>query len=274
MRPLATMHHPLQAFREAYAAHRKEEGRAYAPHELVALPYLRSGPLAGQWSIRARTFSLFERRLLRPRNGAVSAASALDILDLGAGNGWLSYRAHQLGHRAVAVDVRTDHVDGLGAASRYFEYLDSPFERVCASFEALPFPGASFDVVVFNASLHYALDLVRTIREARRVVRPGGRLVILDSPFYATEEQGAEMVAQKRMGAWEVFGDRADELLSLPFIEFLTAQRLATASSGLGLEWRRHRVGYPIRYELRPLLARLKRRRAPSRFDLWEAIVR
>ncbi len=265
------MHHPLQAFRDAYAAHRRDEGRAYAPHELVALPYLRSGPQAGQWSIRARTYSLFEQRLLRGRNGA--APPALDILDLGAGNGWLSYRASQLGHRVVALDIRTDEVDGLGAAARYFEFLESPFERVCASFEALPFARGSFDVAVFNASLHYALNLARTLREARRVVKSHGRIVILDSPFYPTEAQGAEMVAQKRLNAWQLFGDRADELMGLPFIEFLTVERLTEASNGIGLEWRRYRVGYPLRYELRPLLARVRRRRAPSRFDLWEAIV-
>jgi hypothetical protein len=57
--------------------------------------------------------------------------------------------------------------------------------------------------------------------------------------------------------------------MALPFIEFLTRERLAAASAPIGLQWRRSRVSYPLWYELRPLQARLRGARAPSRFDLW-----
>ena len=50
---------------------------------------------------------------------------------------------------------------------------------VSASFDTLPLADARFDVVVFNASLHYACDLAATLHEARRVTRSGGRVVIL-----------------------------------------------------------------------------------------------
>jgi hypothetical protein len=80
------------------------------------------------------------------------------------------------------------------------------------------------------------------------------------------------MVAEKRASAALRFGDRADALLGLPFVEYLTRDRLREAS-GPGLAWRRHRVIYPLRYELRPLLARLRGQRPPSRFDLWECTV-
>jgi hypothetical protein len=65
-------------------------------------------------------------------------------------------------------------------------------------------------------------------------------------------------------------GDLQAALLALPSIEYLTRERLTTASAGLALSWRRHPVRYPLGYELRPLLARLRGRRAPSRFDVWE----
>jgi hypothetical protein len=81
------------------------------------------------------------------------------------------------------------------------------------------------------------------------------------------------MVAEKRRHAAERFGDRADALVSLPFIEYLTRARLDEASAALGLRWTRHRVRYPLGYESRPLVALLRRRRAPSRFDLWECTV-
>ncbi|HEV8266747.1 MAG TPA: SAM-dependent methyltransferase, partial [Thermoanaerobaculia bacterium] len=64
-----------------------------------------------------------------------------------------------------------------------------------------------------------------------------------------------------------------DDLLALPSIEYLTRERLADAARPLGLSFSRRRVLYPFWYESRPLVAFVKRRRAPSRFDLWEALV-
>jgi SAM-dependent methyltransferase len=165
--------------------------------------------------------------------------------------------------------VRDDRVDGLGAAEGYAAHLPRPFGRVAASFEALPVRDAAYDVVVFNASLHYAFDLGAALAEAARAARPGGRIAILDSPFYRRERDGEAMVAEKRREAARRFGERAGALATLPFVEFLTRGRLEAASAPLGLAWRRHRVRYPVGYEARPLVAFLRRRRPPSRFDLW-----
>ncbi len=79
------------------------------------------------------------------------------------------------------------------------------------------------------------------------------------------------MVAEKHAAARARFGDRAESLLGLPFIEYLTAERLAAGSPGL--VWKRRRVAYPLWYELRPIAALLRGKRTPSRFDLWTAIL-
>lgn len=259
-------------FRAEYGAHRAAEGRGHAGAELLALPYLRTGPLAKQWAVRARTFDAFVAHVLRPL--ASEQGRRLAVLDLGAGNGWLSRRAALAGHAALALDVRDDGVDGLGAARGYLDSGEGAhFHLAAASFDALPLRAGGFDVAVFNASLHYATDLPAVIAEAARVVRPGGRIAILDSPFYSADAAGAAMVAEKRAQAARRFGSRADALLALPFIEYLTPARLADASAGLGLAWRRRRVRYPAWYEARPLLARIRRQRIPSRFDLWSARV-
>jgi SAM-dependent methyltransferase len=257
------------AFRTAYAEQRASEGRSYRGDDLLALPYLRRGPTARQWRVRARTFDAFLKHVVMPE--AERTPAPLAIADLGAGNGWLSHRLARLGHRAVAVDVREDAVDGLGAAE-HFLAQGSDFERVRASFDELPFAANAFDIAVFNASLHYAVDLKSVLAEAARVVRPWGVIAVLDSPFYDSDKDGAAMVAEKQAGAAVQFGERAGVLLSVQFVEYLTAERLAIASDGLS--WRRRRVGYPLWYELRPLMARLNGRRRPSRFDLWVAVVR
>jgi SAM-dependent methyltransferase len=259
----------LRRFRSAYAAHRAREGRGSAG-ELAALPYVATGPQATQWRVRARTFDHFVARVLQPL--ARELCRPITVLDLGAGNGWLCYRVGRLGHRAIAVDFRTDAVDGLGAARGYGAHLPSLFPRVGASFEALPLPPQCADAAVFNASLHYAIHLAAALQEATRVVAPGGRVVILDSPFYPTSAAGEAMIREKEREATRSFGDLAPDLSSLPFVEYLTRERLVTASGGR-LIWRRHRVRYPLAYQLRPLIALLRGARRPSRFDLWEGRV-
>jgi SAM-dependent methyltransferase len=259
----------LDRFRRDYGAHRAAEGRGYSGEELLALPYLTRGRWAKQWSVRARSFDAFVARVVVPLRRA--AGRPLQVIDLGAGNGWLSYRLALGGDACTAIDIRDDDVDGLGAAAALQRH--APFACLPASFDALPVADGVADIAVFNAALHYSTDLAATLREAKRAVRSGGEIVILDSPFYARPADGAAMVAEKHAQAPSRFGAHADTLLALPFIEYLTAERLAVASAPLGLTWRRQRVRYPLWYEMRPLLARLRGRRRPSRFDLWTARV-
>jgi len=266
MTPMST----LTEFANAYAAHRASEGRGRSTDELLLLPYVDTGPFADQWRVRARTYDAFVRRILRPLVSSLGRAPRL--LDVGAGCGWLARRAALAGCESIALDIRADTVDGLGAARAYADDHAAPFGRVIATFDALPMKSATADVVVFNASLHYSTDLARTLGEARRVLQAGGRIALLDSPFYRTTVAGEAMASEKRRTAAERFGPLAEALMRLSCIEYLTSERLTSASAALGLEWRRHRVRYPLSYELRPIAARLRGRRIPSRFDLWEGI--
>lgn len=261
---------PETRFPEAYAELRAREGRGSGGEaELRALPYVSDGPLARQWGVRARTFDAFVVRVLVPLER--EHARPLRILDLGAGNGWLSARMTSRGHVAVALDIRIDDVDGLGAARPYARILGRMFLRVAALFDALPLRHGMFDLVVFDASLHYASDLTTTLAEAIRVLASGGRVAILDSPFYRRAESGEAMAVEKRKSTRLNFPDLADALFAVPAIEYLTPDRLNTVAHGLGLSFRRHRVRYPLWYEVRPLLAFLRGRRPSSRFDVWEA---
>ena len=252
----------LRLFAHEYALHRASEGRAYKGSHLLELPYLESGPHAEHWAVRARTFDAFMAKVLRP--AAARSRRPLTVLDLGAGNGWLSYRVALEGQRAIALDVRDDAIDGLGAAKPFLRRAPD-MQCIVAPFDDLPLADESVDIALFNASLHYATDLRAVLREAKRVTRPRGQIAILDSPFYRREADGAAMIAEKRL----LFGARAEQLMALPFIEFLTRERLREAAPQL--DWVRHKVRYPLAYELRPLLAAIRGKRRPSRFDLWVA---
>ncbi len=262
----------VERYRRDYMRLRDREGRgAGGKDELLSLPYLVDGAMAQQWQVHARSFRAFMRRVVAPMAKRVDRS--LDLLDLGAGNGWLCYRLGLEGHRPVASDLRLDVVDGLGAGAPYRDHLDRMFARVAARFDALPFGDHSFDLAVFVSSLHCTSNLGATIDEVARVVRPGGRIAVLDSPFYRAEAIGDAMVAERELATREHLGELADGLLALDSIEFLTRDRLVRASADSGVRWRRYRVLYPLWYELRPVKARLRRKRAPSRFDLWEGLV-
>src|SRR5579859_1199498 len=105
----------FRQFMREYETVRAQEGRGSCSSEFYcALPYQDlSGRNAWQWQIRAKTFRCLEQRILPEierthRNGC-------DVLDVGAGNGWFSYRMAQRGHRPVAVDLLNNDSDGLGA---------------------------------------------------------------------------------------------------------------------------------------------------------------
>ena len=126
-------------FVDNYESIRASEGRGSASADYyLALPYRDlSGRLSSQWAIRARTFRYIERKIL-PRIAALTH-HPLRILDLGAGNGWMSYRLASQGHAPVAVDLLTNDRDGLGAARHYKQRLGFAFPCIQAEVDNLPF---------------------------------------------------------------------------------------------------------------------------------------
>jgi ubiquinone/menaquinone biosynthesis C-methylase UbiE len=217
-----------------------------------ALPYQDlTGQNSAQWKIRARTFAYFARHIL--------PAGPCNLLDLGAGNCWLSYRLAGLGHTPVAVDIFSDSRDGLRAAKHY----PVAFPIVEAPFDDLPFAAASFDLAVFNSSFHYSADYARTLAEVRRVLRPGGRVVILDSPVYRRREYGEAMRAERQRLFEQQYGFRSEALGS---IEYLDCQMLASLAASLKLTWTIHKPWYGWRWHLRPIRAWLRQKRPPSQF--------
>ncbi len=252
----------LDRFRLDYAQQRASEGPRASRRRAgeLAVPVTR-GPLARQWQVRARTFEAFLAHVVQPM--ARRRRRPLRILDLGAGNGWLCHRLALEGHRCAALDIRADDVDGLGAAAELSRI--APFERVVAPFERLPVPDRSADLAVFNASLHYATELAPVLRRARRGQLISGRMHRRSRLCRSTRDEadGEAMVREKHLGGRRrVRIARARTCCALPFVEFLTRARIERA---LGPSLAPAARELPAWYELRPLVARWKRRRAPSR---------
>jgi ubiquinone/menaquinone biosynthesis C-methylase UbiE len=233
----------------------------------LALPYTDlSGKNQAQWTIRARTYSYLAKQIL-PKVQAEMGVNAR-VLDVGAGNGWMSYRFSQMGLQPVAVDLLVNDQDGLGAAKHYQKHLQEMFPRVQAETTALPFASAQFDAVFFNASFHYAESYEASLQEALRCLRNGGTIVVADSPWYSNESSGEQMIAERQAAFLKRFGTSSNSIRSL---EFLTDERLRDLEEKLGIRWERHNPFYGFRWTMRPWIARWNRRREPSRFQIYTA---
>jgi SAM-dependent methyltransferase len=180
----------------------------------------------------------------------------------------MSYRLALRGHLPIAVDLLTNDQDGLGAAIHYNRHIHPLFPRVQADLDRLPFAASVFDLVIFNASFHYSENYDRTFAEALRCTRPGGSIVIADTPWYAQEESGRRMVEEKHKHFLATHGFASDSISSL---EYLTPDRLHRLQDAFELEWSCIKPFYGIGWSLRPLRAKLEGRRPPSQFRIYVA---
>ena len=247
-------------FLEEYRTVRRNENRVIDESTSYrALPFADlTETHRAEWRIRAATFQALMRLVVEPM---VKATGQLTIADLGAGNTWMSRRLALVGHLVVAVDLHTDPSDGLGA--RVFSEVE--FDAVQAEFDRLPIPDGACDLAVFNGSIHYTTDPATTMGEALRVIRPGGALVILDTPFYHSAAAGHEMVADRQQNFRRCFGFASD---SIPCRGFLSFADLDELSGTLDLEWHFHRPFFGLRWALRPLWSAVRHRREPATFLL------
>ncbi len=248
-----------QQFMQEYQAVRAAEGRGSRdPAYYRDLPFQdRTGIHSADWRIRARSFRALLHSIVVPLEK--KAGRALKLLDLGAGNGWLSNRLAQRGHSLAAIDLLTNPLDGLGAHIHF----ETPFIPIQADFNHLPFVENQADLVIFNASFHYSTDYDASLCEALRVLRPEGQIVILDSPIYQDERSGAAMVREREDQFLQNYGFASN---AIPSENYLTYRRLEKMGKDLGLGWRMVSVFYGLAWAIRPIRARLAGHREPAQF--------
>jgi ubiquinone/menaquinone biosynthesis C-methylase UbiE len=248
-----------QQFLRDYAIIRAAEGRGSTNQGYYrSLPYRDvSGRNVEQWQIRARSYRYFERCLLPTVESQFQRP--LDVLDLGAGNGWMSFRLRERGHRAVALDIFCDSFDGLGALPNY----PVPIPGIAAEFDALPVASTSVDLAIFNSSFHYSADYRLTLGEIRRCLRPEGSVVIMDTSLYCKHEHGELMRQERRAYFSRKYGFASDALGS---VEFLDREELSNLAREMKMQLHCYEPWYGWRWALRPWRARMTGKRPPSRF--------
>ena len=104
----------------------------------------------------------------------------LEALDSGCGTGFLSFELAARGHRVTGVDFAPSM---LAEARRKAAEQNLPVRFEEADAERLPFPAASFDLALSRHLLWTLPHPEAAIDEWIRVLRPGGRLVVIDGQF-------------------------------------------------------------------------------------------
>ncbi|MDZ4797682.1 MAG: metalloregulator ArsR/SmtB family transcription factor [Bryobacteraceae bacterium] len=125
----------------------------------------------------------------------------LEIADLGAGEATMSLLLAQTAARVIAVDSSPKMVEYGAEVARRNGVANLEYRH--GDLESLPVADAEVDMALLHQSLHHALHPIRAVEEAFRIVRPGGRVVVMDLLKHRFEE-AREMYADVWLGFSQV----------------------------------------------------------------------
>lgn len=189
----------------AVKARQKEAARSY--FDRVAASF-------GEQALPGRTWEGLSRGLLQ-------LAPPVRYADLGIGDGLLTLMLAEVAKSVTAVDISCEMLDQL--ANRAKRAGLSNIETVQGELDDLPLEDSSFEVVVLSQALHHAEAPDRALREARRILVPGGRVIVLDLLAH-NEEWVREKLQHTHLGFTE---PGLAELLESSGFEDVRVQRAA-----------------------------------------------
>jgi len=148
-----------------------------------------------------------ERRQLVPGRSWAAWARALglllpamDVADLGCGEGYLTIEASRWARLVVSVDQSPDVLARARALAARRKVSNVTWKR--GRLERLPIADESVDLALFSQALHHADQPASALAEARRILRPAGRVLVLD-----LREHGETWVRSKLGDRWLGFDD-------------------------------------------------------------------
>jgi SAM-dependent methyltransferase len=147
----------------------------------------------------------------------------LDVLEFGCGAAQWSIALHRLGARMVALDNSGRQLEH---ARRLMLEAGADFPLVHASAEAVPLPDSSFDLVFCDHGAMSFCDPYRTVPEAARLLRAGGRFIFnMATPFvdltYSDAEKRSTNMLQSDYFGLHRLDDAQAVSFNLPYGEWI-----------------------------------------------------
>ena len=131
-----------------------------------------------------------ERRQLVPGRSWAAWSRALglllppmDVADLGCGEGYLTIEAARWARRVISVDQSAEVLARARALAARRKVSNVTWKR--GTLDRVPIADNSVDVALLSQALHHAEHPSRALAEAARILRPGGRVLILDLRAHA-----------------------------------------------------------------------------------------
>jgi ubiquinone/menaquinone biosynthesis C-methylase UbiE len=134
---------------------------------------------------------IFHVRLIREYFGDLTGKR---VLDAGCGKGRFA--------RILQDSNALAEVWGLDISPEMLKFVPAGIRTAAGSMTALPFPSEAFDFVYATESLEHAVEIEKAVAELCRVLKPGGRLAIID--------KNIEHFGKLETPAWEKWFDRRE----------------------------------------------------------------
>ena len=126
---------------------------------------------------------------------------ALDVADVGCGEGYLTVEAARFAKHVTAIDKSPDVLARAKDLARRRKLRNISWKR--GDLERVPLRDRSVDLVLLSQALHHAAEPDRALAEAFRILREGGRVLLLD--LRAHDEA---WVKSKLGDRWQGFDDK------------------------------------------------------------------
>ena len=125
---------------------------------------------------------------------------AVDVADLGCGEGYLAIEAARWAKGVTAIDRSAEVLGPAKELAARRRVRNIVWKR--GELEHLPLDDQSVDIALLSQALHHAASPDRALAEAHRVLRPGGRVLVLD-----LRQHGEQWVRPQLGDAWLGFSD-------------------------------------------------------------------
>jgi SAM-dependent methyltransferase len=124
----------------------------------------------------------------------------VEVVDIGCGEGYLTVEVARWARRVMAVDRSAAVLARAKALAGRRRAANIVFKR--GELEKLPLDSASVDVAILSQALHHAADPGQAMAEAARVLRPGGKVLVLDLRAHS-EAWVREKLGDRQLGFTE-----------------------------------------------------------------------